>query len=95
MKFEWVRLKAESNLKDHRVSFEEAATTFDDPMQFHYPDDPHSIGERRFICLGMSDRERLLMVVYTERMTDNIRIISAREAPRREEEIYGTQSNYS
>jgi len=95
MNFEWFRLKAEANLSKHGVSFEEAKTAFSDEAQFHYPDHAHSIGEQRFICLGMSDRQRLLMVVYTEEVTDTIRIISAREATQREEKIYAGQSDYS
>lgn len=89
MNFEWFRLKAEANLSKHGVSFEEAKTAFSDEAQFHYPDHAHSI------CLGMSDRQRLLMVVYTEEVTDTIRIISAREATQREEKIYAGQSDYS
>jgi hypothetical protein len=95
MIFEWFRLKAESNLEKHGVSFEEAKTAFSDEMQFHYPDHAHSIEEQRFICLGMSDQQRLLMIVYTEQVTDRIRIISAREATQREEKIYAGQSDYS
>jgi|RhiMetdeSRZDD1v2_1073273.scaffolds.fasta_scaffold340642_1 uncharacterized DUF497 family protein len=95
MIFEWFRLKAESNLKKHGVSFEEAKTAFDDEMQFSYPDHAHSIGERRFTCLAMSDQHRLLMIVYTQVTEERIRIISAREATRREEKIYAGQSDHS
>jgi uncharacterized protein len=95
MIFEWFELKAESNLKKHGVSFEEAKTAFSDEAQFHYPDHAHSIEEQRFICLGMSDQQRLLMIVYTEEVTDTIHIISAREATQREEKIYVGQSDYS
>ena len=91
MKFEWHPPKAESNLKKHGVSFEEAASLFDDPHQYHYRDDIHSIGEQRFICLGFSEQNRLLMLVYTEPVRDTIRIISAREANASEEEEYETQ----
>jgi uncharacterized DUF497 family protein len=94
MIFEWFRLKAETNLRDHEVSFDEAKTAFSDEMQVHYPDHAHSIGERRFTCLGMSDQQRLLMIIYTEEAPDKIRIISAREATRREEKIYAGQSDY-
>jgi hypothetical protein len=91
MNFEWFHGKAESNVEKHDgVSFEEAQTVFDDPMQYHYPDDPHSIEEQRFICLGMSSRGKALTVVYTEDTPENIRIISAREMTAREERIYAT-----
>ncbi|MBO0719312.1 MAG: BrnT family toxin [Blastocatellia bacterium] len=95
MIFEWFRLKAEANLKKHGVSFEEAETAFDDEMQFSYPDNAHSIGERRFICLAMSDQHRLLMIVYTQVSEDTIRIISARKATRREVKMYAEQSENS
>jgi uncharacterized DUF497 family protein len=95
MNFEWHPLKAERNLKDHRVSFDEAATVFDDPMQIHFRDDAHSEGEQRFICFGMSDQGRILMIVYTEKPQETIHLISAREATRRERKSYETQSDLS
>jgi hypothetical protein len=95
MIFEWFQVKADSNLKKHGVSFEEAKTAFSDEAQFHYPDHAHSFEEQRFICLGMSDQQRLLMIVYTEEVTDTIHIISVREATQREEKIYVGQSDYS
>ena len=91
MKFEWHPPKAESNLEKHGVSFAEAASLFDDPHQYHYRDDIHSIGEQRYICLGFSEQNRLLMLVYAEPMRDTIRIISAREANASEEEDYEAQ----
>ncbi len=91
MKFEWHPPKAESNLAKHGVSFEEAASLFDDPHQYHYGDDVHSINEHRYICLGFSAQHRLLMLVYTEPVRDTIRIISAREANTSEEEEYETR----
>ena len=81
-------------MEKHGVSFEEAKTVFNDEMQIHYPDHVHSIGEQRFICLGMSDQQRLLMVVYTEEVADKIRIISARKATQREEKTYAEQNDY-
>lgn len=91
MKFEWHPPKAASNLAKHGVSFEEAQEAFDDPYQYHYRDDAHSIGEQRYICLGFSEQDRLLMVVYTEPVRDTIRIITAREATNNEEEDYEAQ----
>jgi len=93
MPFEWHIKKAKSNLEKHRVSFEEAATVFEDPLQVHYPDNAHSFGEQRFICLGISDQGRLLMMAYTETTPDTIRIITAREMTRREQEAYESQSD--
>ena len=91
MPFDWYSKKAQSNLQRHGVSFEEAATVFDDPMQFHYNDVWHSVGEQRFICVGFSNQGRLLMVAYTERPGDITRIISAREAGPRDRESYEQQ----
>jgi hypothetical protein len=71
----------------HGVSFEEATTVFGDPLSLTIPDPAHSQIEDRFIILGRSHRHRLLVVVHTER-GDNIRIISARPASRRERKHY-------
>lgn len=87
MKFDWFRLKAESNLKKHDVSFEEAATAFDDPFQTALTDDAHSEGEQRFILLATSANGRVLSIIYTERGAAT-RIISAREATRAEVKEY-------
>lgn len=94
MKFEWNRIKAEINLRDHGVSFDEAKTVFDDQWQENFPDPGHSIGEARYICLGMSVQGRVLFVSYTER-ADRYRIISARETTKREEaKYYEARSDY-
>jgi hypothetical protein len=65
----------------------EAATVFHDPLAFIFDDEEHSVEEYREIILGHSRRERLLVVVFTER-DDAIRIISARKANPREREGY-------
>lgn len=88
MIFTWHAPKAARNIKDHGVSFEEAQTVFDDEFVRHRPDDSHSFGERRFLCTGQSDHNRLLTVVYTEPAPDTIHLISAREATRREQREY-------
>lgn len=93
MPFEWHPAKAVSNLEKHGVSFEEAATVFDDPLQVHYPDHAHSIGKQRFICLGVSNHGRLLMLAYTELTPDIVRIITAREAGPGEKRSYESQSD--
>lgn len=81
--FEWDHRKAAANRRKHKVSFEEAATAFADPLSLTIPDPDHSEDEDRFVLLGISYRNRLLVVVHTER-GDNIRIISARKATRGE-----------
>jgi uncharacterized protein len=88
MNFEWHPRKAARNLQDHGVSFEEAQTVFDDPFQMHFPDEAHSRGERRFIAVGESAAGRVLMVVYTEQQDGAVRLISAREATRREQKSW-------
>jgi len=85
--FEWDANKAELNLTKHNVSFEAAATVFGDPYSVTIPDPAHSQSENRFIILGRSHDGRLLVVVHTER-GDDIRIISARQASRRERRQY-------
>ena len=85
--FEWDPYKAGVNLTRHGVSFGEAATVFADPLALDRPDPDHSQGEERFICIGRSYVDRLLVVAYTER-GDRIRIISAREAEPRERRSY-------
>ena len=87
MKFERASKKARSNLKKHKVSFEEAATVLADPMAATGADPDHSIGEFRYITFGISKRGWLLVVAHTEE-GDSIRIISARIARKGERKIY-------
>jgi uncharacterized protein len=88
--FEWDPDKAATNLAKHGVSFPEAATVFADPLSVTVPDPRHSHGEARFAIFGVSDRGRLLAVLYTERgdQGERLRLISAREATRRERASY-------
>ena len=87
LNFEWDEDKAKSNLAKHAVSFEEAATVFGDPLSLTIHDPIHSQVEDRFIIIGNSYQRKLLVVVHTER-GDNIRIISARRAAKRERMNY-------
>ena len=87
MKFTWDPNKAEGNLEAHGVDFREAATVFDDWLSTTFPDTDHSIGEGRFLIVGMSALGRILVVSHTE-TGDTIRIISARTATRRERRFY-------
>lgn len=90
--FSWDARKALSNLKKHGVSFEEAATVFGDPEALDWDDPEHSSAEIRFKRLGASVTGRTLIVSYTpRRMKDGkeiIRIISARQATRKERQAY-------
>ena len=85
--FEWDEEKAETNLRKHGVSFEEAPTVFADPLAMTIPDPDHSTDEDRFITIGDSNKKRLLVVVYTERRK-KIRLISARKATHAERKKY-------
>jgi len=85
--FEWDPAKARRNRRKHRVSFEEAATVFGDPLAITYPDPDHSTSEQRFITVGLSSAGRVLLVAHAER-GDNIRIISARKTTQRERAHY-------
>ncbi|MDP1696809.1 MAG: BrnT family toxin [Xanthomonadaceae bacterium] len=89
MKFEWNPSKAASNLKKHKVSFEEAKSVFYDEFAIQFFDDEHSFEEDRFLMLGRSSGERLLIICHCE--CDHgavIRIISARKATKRESAFY-------
>jgi len=85
--FEWDERKAASNERKHGVSFEEAQSVFYDPraITINHPD--YAKTEMRFIDIGMSNENRVLVVVYTER-ENRIRIISARKAARNERKQY-------
>jgi uncharacterized DUF497 family protein len=85
--FEWDPAKARQNRRKHRVSFQEAATVFGDPLAVTYPDPDHSVSEQRFITVRMSGAGRVLMVAHLDR-NENIRIISARKTTRRERKHY-------
>jgi uncharacterized protein len=87
LEFEWDPAKAEANLKEHGVSFDEATTVFRDTLSITISDPDHSDSKDRFIDIGMSYRMQLLVVSYTERQ-DKIRIISARRATRAERKSY-------
>ena len=84
MKFEWDPKKAALNLKNHGVSFEDASAVFGDPLAGTIPDPTHSTDEARFVTIGVTPEQHLIVVVHTDR-DDRIRIISARPATRAEE----------
>ena len=76
-----------NQIRPSMARFEEAATVFGDPRSVTIPDPAHSQAEDRFVILGRSHLDKLLVVVHTER-GDNIRIINARRASRREQKSY-------
>lgn len=87
MQFEWDRAKSAANRRKHRVDFEEALTVFADPLAKIFDDPIHSATERREIIIGHSSRRHLLIVCFVER-DENVRVISARRATRREQMSY-------
>lgn len=93
MRFDWDDEKAAANIKKHLgVTFEEAESVFGDPLARIFEDDAHSHGEKRNAIFGHSDQNRLLIVSYTERENDTIRIISARLATPKEARRYANQT---
>ena len=88
MKVAWDHAKNLANQKKHHVSFEEARELFTSGVdRLELFDEAHSEVEDRFISIGPI-RRGLVLVVWTERHEDVIRIISARWATRREEALY-------
>jgi hypothetical protein len=86
--FEWDENKALTNLKKHDISFEEASTAFGDLLSLTIDDIEHSEVENRFILIGKSIRDNVLVVVHLEETDTKIRIISARKATKHEQQIY-------
>jgi uncharacterized DUF497 family protein len=87
VRYEWDPAKAAANLEVHQVSFSEASTALADDFALTREDERAS-GEQRFVTLGLSDTGNLLVVVYTYRGPDTLRIISAWRANRRQELMY-------
>lgn len=92
MEFTWDPNKAEINQKKHGVTFEEAVTAFNDPYAMIMEDPAHSQNEERFLILGLSEKYRVLVVVFVERVRDQLRIISARLATAHERRLYETST---
>lgn len=92
MNYEWDEVKAQLNIAKHGVSFDEAATVFCDEYGLVVFDEDHSDDEERFYLLGMSRKDRILLVVHCYRSNDIIRIISARKATIREKAQYREQA---
>ncbi len=88
IEFEWDKNKAVTNDKKHGVSFSEATTVFGDPLELTIEDPWHSSGEYRFLSIGRSSAGNILVVSYTEKEQNLIRIIGARKATRKELKNY-------
>lgn len=89
MKFEWDPRKAARNLAKHGVAFTEALTVFADPLARIFDDEEHSSEqEKREIIIGHSTKGRLLLVCFTERGEDTLRIFAAWKATKKERTDY-------
>ena len=88
LEFEWDSIKSAANRRKHGVAFDEASSVFGDPLSVTIDDVGHSKVEDRFVIIGRSVGNRLLVVVYTER-EDRLRLISARVATPQEARAYG------
>ena len=91
MKFEWNVEKERINIQKHGVSFEQASYIFSDPYVLNMYDEEHSQTEDRWISLGKTLNEVILVVAHTFRDGDGIdlvRVISARKATKREQQTY-------
>ncbi|MDE6133406.1 MAG: BrnT family toxin [Oscillospiraceae bacterium] len=87
--FEWDENKNTINKKKHGISFEEAKEVFGDYNAVLFDDPDHSVGEERFMIIGMIRSQKICIVSHCYRDNDNvIRIISAREATKHEKKIY-------
>ena len=87
--FDWDENKNRINLEKHGITFEEASTVFFDDRAILFDDPEHSIDEDRFLLLGMSETAKVCIVCHCYRESDTVlRIISARQATRKEEQRY-------
>jgi uncharacterized DUF497 family protein len=91
LQFEWDTNKAAKNLQKHQIAFSEAATIFGDPLSTTFSDPDHSDFEERYITIGLSNQNHILIVTHTDR-ENVIRLISARKATRQERNFYENTS---
>jgi uncharacterized DUF497 family protein len=88
VRFEWDSGKSQANRRKHGVSFSQAKILFESGRDFlEVYDGAHSTDEDRFIAIGPVET-RVMVVVWTEREDDTVRIISARWATPREVKLY-------
>jgi uncharacterized DUF497 family protein len=91
IQFEWDPVKARSNRRKHRVSFEDAMHVFEDPYALFQQDRADETGELRWQAVGLAGGVAVLLVVHTVREEGEdevIRLISARQATRKERHRY-------
>jgi len=88
MQFDWDSRKNATNILKHGIDFRAAVRVFDDPHFIVNEDGRHDYGEVRYQIIGAVDPHGVLLVVYTERHENTIRIISARKATKKERHLY-------
>ena len=91
IRFKWNSYKDKANFRNHGLSFDEAKTVFYDENAVEFYDKDHSLGEDRYLMIGLSSKLRLLLVNHTvreEKDEDIIRIISSRKPTKKERMIY-------
>jgi hypothetical protein len=86
MHYQWDANKAKANFEKHGVMFADAIGVFDDPIALNM-EDPDAEDEQRFLATGLDLIGRVLIIVYTYR-GNQVRLISARKATKREIKIY-------
>ena len=88
--FIWDDEKHKANIRKHGISFDEATTVFNDEKAVYFYDESNSQDEDRFLIVGYSEFERILIVCHCYRLNDSqIRIVSARKATKTESKLYG------
>jgi uncharacterized protein len=87
VRFEWDPPKADANLRAHGIGFAAAVTVLQDALALTR-EDPDAVDEQRFVTLGLSDEANLLVIVYTYREPDILRVLSAWRANKRQRELY-------
>ena len=65
MEFKWNPKKTAINIKKHSVSFPDAATVLNDPLAITFDDPAHSLNEQRFITIGYSNKNQLIVLSHT------------------------------
>ena len=85
--FDWNPEKEEINYRKHGISFQEATTVLEDLLSWTFPDPDHSGEEQRYLTMGVSSYDKLLVVSHTDRESKT-RIISARKATKQERRYY-------
>ena len=91
MEFEWDLKKAHTSTKKYGVTFDEAKTVFNDMLAHIFDDEWNSLEEKRELIIGYSNKQRLLIVSFTERSQGVIRIISVRQTTAKERKDYEKQ----